>query len=210
MEKNWQILPTPAYSECKGKIDPKLIKRIHFLIFLRFQSKKIDLYLRGEPDYLQEDWLAKSVPIQMENVVVIHQIRDQTSLAYFNLLNNFNVGFTLSAIYLFFFFIILSLLILVNELAYRIRSGGRETLGISKRVALALGKFRIKRLSAIAIFVLFVQLFLWMTQLFLTNNIKTNKVVSVRTFSNIFEMDRTRKRIFDLLAFLTRWSTLRS
>ena len=37
--------------------------------------------------------------------------------------------------------------------------------------------FGVKRLSAIGVFVLFIRLFLWVTQLFLTNNIKTNKVV---------------------------------
>ena len=46
--------------------------------FLRLQSGKADLYLRGEPDYLHEDWLAKSVPIQMESVIEI------TALIAFN------------------------------------------------------------------------------------------------------------------------------
>ena len=136
------------------------------------------MYLRGQPDYLHEDWLGKSVPVQMSNIAVGQIIRDrEKDVAYFNLLNNFNVGFTLSFTYFSSFFAILALSFLIAELSQRIRFGRREMVTFSKRIALSLSKFQNKRRSAIGIYLLFVHLFLWVTQLFLVNNIKTNKVV---------------------------------
>ena len=134
--------------------------------------------MRGEPDYLHEDWLTKSVPIQMEQILIGHPIRDQTSLvSFYNLLDNFNVGFTLTATYLFSIFTILVLALLLNELTHWIQTGAIRTNKISKRIASVVGSFRTKQLSALGLFLLFVHLFLWIIQLFLTNNIKTNKVV---------------------------------
>ena len=95
-------------------------------------------------------------------------------MSYFDLLDNFNVGLTLLSTYIFSFFAILSLAFLINKLTHRIRG----TANSPKRIALALNSFELKRLSAMGLFVLFVHRFLWLTQLFLTNNIKTNKVVS--------------------------------
>ena len=161
----------------------------------------MDAYLRGGPDYLQEDWLQKSVPIQMETVALIQPIRDENSVSFFNLLDNLNLGVTLSALYLLSFFGLLAFSFLINELTRRIRiERGRRTIQISKRIALALSKFRNKTLTAIGIFVLCAQLFLWLTQLFLTNNIKTNKVVrknlNFKSFEIKIKAKKTMRRIF--------------
>ena len=123
----------------------------------------------------------------MESIVVGHPIREQHGLdvAYYNLLNNFNVGFTLAAVYLLSLLSILTLSFLINEIAHRIRLGGRRRIvKLSRRFALTLSKFQKRTLSAIGVFVLFTHLFLWLTQLFLTNNIKTNKVVSSNSILN--------------------------
>ena len=136
------------------------------------------MYLRGEPDYLHEEWLAKSVPIGMENAALGHPIKEQKE--FFNLLDNFKVGFTLAAIFLLSFLGILALSFLINELTHRIRfeeTVVRRRPKLFKRIVSALKSFGVNRLSAIGIFVLFVHQFIWVTQLFLTNNIKTNKVV---------------------------------
>ena len=99
-------------------------------------------------------------------------------MSYLNLLDNFNFGFTLSATYLLSFIGILVIAFLISLIGHRIRFGRRrKTIKISKRIGSALDSFGGKRLSAIGIFVLFAHLFLWLTQLFLTNNIKANKVV---------------------------------
>ena len=91
---------------------------------------------------------------------------------YFNLLDNFNVGLALIAFYVLSFFACLALFLLLNELSHRVRFADGREVEISKRMAMAFGKFRNKTLSAVALFVLFVCQFLWFTQLLLTNNIK--------------------------------------
>ena len=136
------------------------------------------MYMRGQPEYLEEDWLAKTVPLRMENIIIGQFIREKKAVSFFNLLNNFNVGFSLSAIFLLSLIGILSCSFLINEIIRRIRFERRRTVKICKRIASAVSSFGVKRLSAIGIFVLFVHLFLWLSQLFLINNIKTNKVVS--------------------------------
>ena len=133
--------------------------------------------MRGEPDYFHQEWMRKSVPVRMEKVVVMHYLPDKNDNSFFDLLDNFKIGFTLAGIYLLSFFGILALAYLFNELSDRIRSEERRAVKLSKRIAQAVNSFEVKRLSAIGLFVLFVHLFLWVTELFLTNNIKTNKVV---------------------------------
>lgn len=143
----------------------------------RIQSKRADLYLRGEPDYLHEDWLAKSVPIKMERVTFGHSIRDRNAVSIFNLLSNFNVGIGLFAVYGLSFLAILAFAFLLDELTRRRRFGGRGTVRLSQRIASVARSFEMKRFSTIGVFVLFVHLFLFITEHFLTNNIQTNKVV---------------------------------
>ena len=139
---------------------------------------KADLFLRGGPDYLHEDWLQKSLPIHMENVVLGQAIIERKA-AYFNLLNNFNVGTTLTVVYLISFLGILAFCLLINYLTVRIQFGHRRKIQkIPERIALIVRSFGVRRVSAIGVFVLFAHLFLWATQLFFTNSIKTNKVVS--------------------------------
>ena len=137
--------------------------------------------MRGEPDYLHEKWLGKSVPVGMENTMVFQPIQEQNAISFFNLLDNFNVGFTLTATFLLSFLGILTFSFLINELTHRVHFGEtvlRSRAKLSKRIASALNSFGVNRLSAIGIFVLFVHQFIWIGQLFLINNIKTNKVVS--------------------------------
>lgn len=66
---------------------------------------------------------------------------------------------------------------------------------LSKNVQLIFISFEVKKFSTITIFILFVHLFFWFTQLFLTNNIKTNKVVIdtsklIKTEEEIFKSDK--------------------
>lgn len=142
----------------------------------RLQSKRADVWMRPEPDYSHnEPWLAKSQPIMTEKVTISQAIKGNQKTVYYNLLNNFDVGLTLSATFLCSFFTIVALSFLLNEVAHRIRFSRKRRIKIIKRIALALGRFQSKRMSmAIAIFVLFAHIFLWQTQLFLTNNIKVS------------------------------------
>ena len=136
--------------------------------------------LRGQSNQLHEDWLRGSLPVRMASVLIAHPIRD-VSEKYFNLLENFNIGITLAFVYLFSFLGILAVSFLINEATHRIRLGGRRMempYGIPierpKKIFSALNSFSVTRLSAIGLFVLSTQLFLWFSELFLTNNIKVD------------------------------------
>lgn len=144
------------------------------------QSRSVDLYLRGESVYLHEDWLTKSIPFKMESVLLGQPIREQNEkVKFFNLLSNFKFGPNLLLSYLASFLAILVLVVLIDELTYRVQCADSRTIPIRKRIALSVKSFGdSKKLSAIAIFALFVNQFIWITQVFLTNNVKTNKVVS--------------------------------
>lgn len=150
----------------------------------------------------------------MAAIVIAHPIRDHHSdESYFNLMHNFNIGLTLLAFYVCSFFIVLALCLFINQLARRIQFGESEKAKILKRIGLAVssfGSFSMKRLSAIAVFVLFVHFFIWFTQLFLTNNIKTNKVVIDTSNLIVDERDifKTKKvaYILNLNTQFDRWT----
>lgn len=138
----------------------------------------------------------------MGAVLVGHVLRDENKKSYFNLLENFNLGLTLSAIFLLAFLGILSTSFLINKLAQRIRFGSssleRRPTKISEKITSAVSSLGVKQLSAIGIFVLFVNQYLWLSELFLTNNIKTNKVVRltlISQFKSIFGLKDFRSRL---------------
>ena len=174
LEKNFRIQPTQAFLACNASI----LKNLTFNFMLnnlntpRIQSKRVDVFLRGGPDYLHEDWLKKSVPISMSGILVGHQIHDQKRISYFNLLENFKIGIGLTSLYLCSFLGILAFSFLFNALTRRIRTERGATIEIHKRIALALNKLRIPTLTAIGLFALFAGQFIWFSELFLTNNIK--------------------------------------
>ena len=136
--------------------------------------------MRGEANYLHEEWLGKSVPFTMEEAAVTMPIvDDKKGTIFFNLLDNFKLGIRLTAVYLFSFVAILAISFLINELSRRIRfertAVRRALRRIPKfweRIVSTVKSFGTTRLSAVGLFFLFVNLFIWVTQLFLTNNIK--------------------------------------
>lgn len=139
----------------------------------------MDLYLRGQADHLHEEWLAKSLPVQLSSALVGHAVyRDKYKV--FDLLHNFNIGFALISAYLFSFVGILVIALLINRINHRIQFGRQEgTDKIRKKIISVWVAFQENNQhSAVGLFVLFIHLFLWLTQIFLINNIKTNKVVS--------------------------------
>ena len=138
--------------------------------------------MRGEQNNLDEGWLAQSAPITMESVVAGQGIVDQQAekMAFFNLLNNFNVGLSLLFGFLLSCFFVLFAAVLIKELNHRIRFGeGRRFAKISQRVTWAVCSFGRKRLSSLAVFAAFVHLFFWFTQVLFTNNIKVSFNIKV-------------------------------
>ena len=137
----------------------------------------------GEPDYFHEDWLLKSMPMNAEHIRPAQWV-ERKSVKYFDLMDNFKLGFTLFASYLAVVLAAVLACFWLNELKHKIEFGvwrrarvRTRRVGIRKRIAWALSKFGMNRLSTVGIFVLFFHLFVWFTTLFLINNIKTNKVV---------------------------------
>lgn len=106
----------------------------------------------------------------MEQIVLGHVIRDRTSS--FNLLDNFNIGYTLTIVALFLALGVLALSFLFNEITDLVRFRERRAKRIHKKIVRAVRSFGLTELSAIGVFVLFTNQFLWMIELFLTNNIK--------------------------------------
>lgn len=94
----------------------------------------------------------------------------------FDLMDNFKLGFVLFASYLTVFLAALLACFCLIELKRKIEFGvsrvRRRRVTLRKRIALALSKFGMNRLSTVGILVLFVNLFIWFTTLILTNNIK--------------------------------------
>lgn len=174
LELGLQTRPTRAFSDCRLKVYKILLSnKLRPVSRLRLQSKRADLSLRAEAGYIEESWLVKAGPIMMEKIIAGHAIRDEREKVYFDLLDNFNnFGFALTTTYLCSLFTILALSFFLNELVHRIRFSGERRIEVIKRIVLALSKFQSKRLSAVALFVLFAHLFFWHTQLFLTNNVK--------------------------------------
>lgn len=134
----------------------------------------------------------------MGAILVGHVLRDENKKSYFNLLTNFNVGLVLSVVFLLAFLGTLSTSFLINKLAHRLRFGysrsKRRPTKIFEKITWAVRSFgNVKKLSALGIFLLFVREYLWLTQLFLTNNIKTNKVV--RLFDSISKSSKSNVSI---------------
>ena len=116
----------------------------------------------------------------MESVIVAQTIKDQNDdVKIFNLLDNFKVDFTLILVYLFAFCCILVLSFLLNEFSHRVRFGIGRTAKVSEKIISAVRSFGNNRLSAISLFALCVGQFIWLTELFLTNNIKVEVWISL-------------------------------
>lgn len=108
----------------------------------------------------------------MEKVVLAHFIhQEQDAISIFNLLDNFRIGFTLATTFFVSFLGIVTSSFLINKATHQIRRR-RKRAGVFKGIVRALSSFGTKKLSAIGLFVMFVHLFIWIVELFLTNNIK--------------------------------------
>ena len=132
-----------------------------------------DLYLTKYSQFIPLAW--KSVPVTMENAALGYPIRKQKAVSFFNLLNNFNLSLTLWTTFFFSFLGVLVVSFLLNKLAHRIHfetTTARRAPKLSKQFASTVRSFGLKKVSAISIFVLFVYEFIWVTQIFLINNIK--------------------------------------
>ena len=139
------------------------------------QSNQADFWFRGEPgDHLNEPFLQKTIPFRAENIVFGQQIRDSKNVNYFNLLSNFNVGFEI------FFYYSLFLITFGFSCLLLTKFTIKSNRNFIKRFYLFLSYMSRSELFKFKIIYLFLLLFFWFTQLFLANNIKTNKVSNTK------------------------------
>src|SRR5699024_3769155 len=69
----------------------------------------------------------------------------------------------------------------LRQLAHRVKFRASRRPELFRGLIFGNHRLVFLKLPALAIYTLFVGQFLWLTELFLTNNIKTNKVVTIRT-----------------------------
>ena len=151
------------------------------------QSGAADMYLKGEPSHVYEpDWLRTTPPFYTERIVFGQLITPKNVTNFFDLGQNFNLG---QQIILSYCAVLAGLLLVCIALkraygrlsAARPADGGRrdERLnGLGRKVNRFLTSLqRAGSLPSFGVLFLFLNLFVWFTLLFLTNNIKTNKVV---------------------------------
>ena len=135
------------------------------------QSNQADFWFKGEPgDHLNEPFVHKTIPFTAENIVLGQQIFEKSNVNYFNLLSNFNLGFE------FFFYYSLFLITFGFSCLLLTKFTIKSNRNFIKRFYLFLSYISRSELFKFKIIYLFLLLFFWFTQLFLANNIKTNKV----------------------------------
>lgn len=120
----------------------------------------------------------------IEKIVIGHSIMNQDNsimnqdnLDYFDLLSNFNLGLEVISFYVVTYLIAFLLFLLLIDLSERMNQTAVQG-SLLRRGWLTMRNFLCHgySFSSIGVFFMFLHLFLWLNELFLTNNIKTNKV----------------------------------
>lgn len=149
--------------------------------FEYIQNKiKSTLFLpKGEADYLHEDWLMKTPPLFVERLLFGQAVVEdgKSDVSYVDLIDNFKISITLLLANVGVCSLILLICFFINELKHRLKFGIPSTVKIRKRVALVLSKFASKHFTTVGIVFLSFNLFLWFSELLLTGQIGTDKVV---------------------------------
>ena len=134
---------------------------------------------------------SRTNPWKTEQIVALHRIFDSGGISLADLSKNFYFPIPVLTAYFVSFLVLIVASFLVTKFSFKIRFEANErksaaeenparTNRIPKRTwrrFLAHFLAKQERLTSIGVFVLFVQLFLWLSGLFLVNNIKTNQVV---------------------------------
>lgn len=141
------------------------------------QTHRIDIFLKGVPDFVDEPWLFRTPALGMEKTRLFHQVNRKSDGAFFDLMDNFNVGVLLISIYLAALLAALLAGLCIRRLAYQVRFGTSRKPKLFRYFADRKLGFKKTHLPALSVFALCVGEFFWLTQIFLTNTIKTNKVV---------------------------------
>lgn len=122
----------------------------------------------------------------MERILIGHILFEDKDRPYFDLISNFSLTWELLLFYLAASSVIFLCLSLLVTLARRVGSpayDGTATKSVFHN-SLAMLKYFIcekQSLSSIEVFLLMLNVYIWLNQLFIGNNIKTEKVVSLES-----------------------------
>lgn len=117
--------------------------------------------------------------MRIEKIVIGHSIlTKKDDFNYFDLLfNNFDLGVEVISFYLVSYVLTFLLLLFLIDLSKRVKQRKEANSLLSKSLSILRRFFSDgAHLSPLGFFLLCADLYLWHTLLFLTNNIKTNKV----------------------------------
>lgn len=150
----------------------------------------MDAYLIGASEFVDEPWLLKTTPLRTEEIGLGHEIHQQADI--FDLISNFNLGFT--TFFYYFSTLLTSLLLflfikLLSKETTRVMSIHRAAVsGLrSAKISPLMSLFSNNQKQSIKLFLLFFGLFQWHARLFLTNGIKTNKASTSLKFGYCFD-----------------------
>ena len=107
-----------------------------------------------------------------ENIVFSHLINEKNDLDYFDMIENFNWGMEFFISYLILLVILFFVCLGLSRLTIKPTREYYERSRISKSIFLFQNLLDNDEHLALKLFFLFLNLFIWFTLLFLTNNIK--------------------------------------
>ena len=127
-----------------------------------------------------------------ENIVFSHLINEKNDLDYFDMIENFNWGMEFFISYLILLVILFFVCLGLSRLTIKPTREYYERSRISKSIFLFQNLLDNDEHLALKLFFLFLNLFIWFTLLFLTNNIKVFEFLKF-FFSNFYFISKTNK-----------------
>lgn len=159
---------------------------------------------------IEESWLKISLPTQNKGFSVIQQIGERNEKSKFDLISNLDLG----AKVWFSFLTIVVISLMIKYCLYSMQQSIKKSKKIKKfkkkfwhKIKKFLVNFikisfkQVSTLSVLGFFVVFFDLFLWLSELMITNNIKTNTVVL--DLSNIIQDENDAFRTKKVLCLLS-------
>lgn len=137
-------------------------------------------YLKGETQFIQEQWLKHSWPLKTERIILGHRIFSN-GVSFNDLMRNFAFGYKIILSYLVTLVVLTAVFLVLSKVTFKIRFRNKRNIISNFFVLMALFVKNQRRFVYIRCFCLFLTIFFWFSLLFVTNNIKTNKVSEIET-----------------------------
>lgn len=170
-------------------LKPQVLKNSKRSPFVSIWSRA-QLYLKGSANNVYEPWLKSSAPFKAENIAIMQLIDNSENLSVFDLGRNF-LEFSLTIIFSYLVTLLaLGLFCLFLSQFHRRNVSGSPMItkkrrnkqwqkwrGFEAKVNRFLSFLMKNDLPSFQLLSLFMGMFFWQSLLFVTNSIKTNKVM---------------------------------